>query len=115
VTSTYESRLRNTHQPKDIVATEGSRAATVATADGDDTDDEDTVAEDSALSDDFDGIDWSRLPKYMKPLMTSKFKKSWIYKHSYRVALRSNPEQLFFICRNTVRTPMAESWLQEGG
>jgi hypothetical protein len=98
VTSTFESRLRNTQQPKDIVATEGSRAATVATADGDDTDDEDTVAEDPALSDDFDGIDWSRLPKYMKPLMTSKFKKSWVYKHSYRVALRSNPEQLFFIC-----------------
>jgi hypothetical protein len=55
VTSTFESRLRDTQQPKDIVATEGSRAATVATADEDDKDDEDTVAEDSALSADFDG------------------------------------------------------------
>jgi hypothetical protein len=54
-------------------------------------DDKDTVAENSALSDNFDGIDWSHLPKYMKLLTTSKFKKSWVYKHGYRVALRSNP------------------------
>jgi hypothetical protein len=97
VTSTFESRLRNTQQPKNIVATTDSQPATVAMANGENKDDKNTVAEDSALSDNFDGIDWSRLPKYMKPLTTSKFKKSWVYKHSYRIALRSNPEKLFFI------------------
>lgn len=55
---------------------------------------------DEQLADNFDGIDWKRLQSYMKPLRTQKHKKSWIYKHGYRVCLRSNPERIFFICRH---------------
>ena len=51
------------------------------------------------------------MPKYIKPLTTSKFKKSWVYKHGYRVALRSDPEQLFFICQICFKS----KWTDNGG
>jgi hypothetical protein len=34
---------------------------------------------DASLMDDFEGIDWGRLRKYMKPLSSQKSRKSWIY------------------------------------
>ncbi|KAF2188732.1 hypothetical protein K469DRAFT_737472 [Zopfia rhizophila CBS 207.26] len=41
---------------------------------------------DVQFADNFDGIDWQRL-------------QDWIYRHGYRVCLRSNPERIYFICR----------------
>jgi hypothetical protein len=40
-----------------------------------------------------------RLPKYMKLLASQKRKKSWVYQHGYRVALRSDPTRIFPVCR----------------
>lgn len=99
--STFKSRLRDTQadpQAADahVAPTEGSKAATVATAE-----DNNTVEEgfDAPFEDDFEGIDFLRLPKYMKPLATQKQKKSWVYQHGYRVALRNDPSRIFFVCR----------------
>ncbi|KAF2876031.1 hypothetical protein BDV95DRAFT_466503, partial [Massariosphaeria phaeospora] len=53
---------------------------------------------DARFEDNFDGIDWARLPDYMAPLRTQKHKKSWIYRHGYRVCLRRLPQRIFFVC-----------------
>jgi hypothetical protein len=92
---TFESQLRESQPQDTIVAAEGSKAATVATAK------DDNALEDfgAAFADNFNGIDWSRLPRYMKPLATQKQKKSWVYLHGYRVVLRKQPDYIFFVCR----------------
>lgn len=51
------------------------------------------------FEDKYEGINWDRLPQFMKPLRTQKRRMSWIYKHGYRVALRRQPDRIFFICR----------------
>jgi hypothetical protein len=61
-------------QPKDtIVAVEGSKAPTIAT-----TEDDNAIEVDfaTAFADNFNGINWLRLPKYMRPLGMQKQKKS---------------------------------------
>jgi hypothetical protein len=66
--STFESRLRDTQAADALVApTEGSKAATVATAE-----DNNAVEQgfDALFEDNFEGIDFLRLPKYIKPLAT---------------------------------------------
>lgn len=50
--------------------------------------------------DNFDGIIWSRLPEYTKPMRTQKHKKSTLYELGYRVALRADPSRIFFVCRH---------------
>jgi hypothetical protein len=57
---TFESRLRESQPQDTIVAAEGSKAATVATA----KDDNALEDFDAAFADNFNGIDWSRLPRY---------------------------------------------------
>jgi hypothetical protein len=54
---------------------------------------------DALFKDNFACIDFLRLPKYIRPLATQKQKKSWVYQHSYRVALRNDLSRIFFICR----------------
>lgn len=53
---------------------------------------------DPRMADNFDGINWSRLPRYMKPLRTQKQKKSWVYNYGYRLTLRSNTNRIFWLC-----------------
>jgi hypothetical protein len=48
--------------------------------------------------DNYDGLDWVRLKKYMRPLATYKFKKSWVYRHGYCVVRRSNAHLVFWVC-----------------
>ncbi|KAF1828390.1 hypothetical protein BDW02DRAFT_616350 [Decorospora gaudefroyi] len=36
----------------------------------------------------------------MKPLSSQKSRKSWIYRHGYRVALLKDPSKLYFVCRH---------------
>ncbi|KAI1670732.1 hypothetical protein L13192_06248 [Pyrenophora tritici-repentis] len=70
---TFEAEIRESQA---IVApTEGSKAATVASAEDNDASDE---GFDERFVDDFEGIDWSRLPRFQKPLRALKQKKSWI-------------------------------------
>jgi hypothetical protein len=38
------------------------------------------------------------LEKYQLPLRTYKYKKSWVYRHGYRVAARSNPARIYWVC-----------------
>lgn len=33
------------------------------------------------------------------PLATQRSKRSWVYRHGYRVALKRDPSRLFFVCR----------------
>jgi hypothetical protein len=44
---------------------------------------------DEELTDNFDGIYWSRLKRYKKPLQTPRRKKSWMCQYGYRVALKN--------------------------
>ncbi|KAG9376615.1 Pyruvate dehydrogenase E1 component protein [Pyrenophora tritici-repentis] len=78
-THTFESRLRES-QPEDAI---------VAPAEG---------SFDAHLEDNYDGIDWGRLKLYTKPITTHQHKRSWIYRHGYRVALLKDPTRVFFIC-----------------
>jgi murein L,D-transpeptidase YafK len=48
--------------------------------------------------DNYNSLDWARLKKYMRPLATHKFKKSWVYRYGYRVVRRSNPHLVFWVC-----------------
>jgi hypothetical protein len=94
----FETQVRDAVPEAAIVAPlEGSEAATIGTTEaaisGDDDEDEEI---DMHLQDNFEGIDWSRLKKYCKPPRTQKQKKSWVYKHGYRVVLRNNIEKIFF-------------------
>ena len=82
----------------DIVApTEGSRAVTVATTEAGDKDNgQDKI---TSAADSFDGIDWARLPGYMKPLAGSKRPKSWIFQYGYRVVERQATNRIWFVCK----------------
>jgi hypothetical protein len=95
---TFESQLMGTQavrptNPSVIAGAATAEVASVAAAD-----DASTVFGDAHLQDNFDGIDWSRLPRFMIPPTTPRSRRSWIYRHGYRVALISDPSRVFFIC-----------------
>ena len=95
-TSTFESQLRDDCLVDEIVAPEGSEQATVApSVASSHTTDKPFNRE---YEDNYDGIDWSRLPRFMKPATTSRRTPSWIYQHGYRVVLRSDMETVYFVC-----------------
>jgi hypothetical protein len=89
--------------PKNSIVppTESSIAATKAKNNADTTDNNrETGAEmDSHMANNFDGINWQCLSQYCKPLRTQKHKKSWVYNYGYRVALRTDMNRIFWICR----------------
>jgi hypothetical protein len=60
-------------QPEEAISAPNtvSEVATVATAE-----ESDTSGFEEDMIDNFDGIEWDRLPKYMKPLTTQKQRKS---------------------------------------
>jgi hypothetical protein len=91
--------LRESQVEAAIVApTEGSKAATVATAEDDDQN-SDEDAFDERFADDFEGIDWARLSQFTKPLATQKQQKSWVYRYGYRVTLLKAPTSKWFVCK----------------
>jgi hypothetical protein len=98
---TFESQFRESQPEAAIVApAEGSSAATVAITEEDEDSSEDcNKGLDERFADNFDGIDWARLPLYCKPVATQKQRKSWVYRYGYRVALIKDPDRLFFVCR----------------
>jgi hypothetical protein len=92
-TQTFELQLRESQQ-ETAAPTESSHAGTTAS----------TVAVDVARhgdsdQDEYDGIDWSRLQQYMKPLATARRATSWIYQHGYCVVERNDPNKIVFICK----------------
>jgi len=54
---------------------------------------------DREYEDNYDGIDWSHLQRFMKPPTTSRCTVSWIHQHGYRVVLRSDVETVYFVCK----------------
>jgi hypothetical protein len=86
-------------QPEDAIVApaEGSEQATLAPS-SEAADDAVNEAFDAHLEDNYDGIDWGRLKLYTKPITTHQHKRSWIYRHGYRVALLKDPTRVFFIC-----------------
>ncbi|CAN9419193.1 unnamed protein product [Alternaria alternata] len=84
--TTFESQLRDSRPEAEIVApAEGSEEATIASSN---VADEAAERIDQTFEDNYDGIDWLRLPRLTKPLTTSRRKPSWIYQHGYCVVLR---------------------------
>jgi hypothetical protein len=53
---------------------------------------------DSSMVDNYDRIDWSRLPRFIKPVRTPKTRKSWVYDHGYRLTLRGNTNKIYWLC-----------------
>jgi hypothetical protein len=89
-------------QPEDsiVAPTEGSEQATVASFEAAlETEYEKAFeAFDVHLEDSFDGLEWSRLPKYMKPVTIHQKRKSWVYRYGYRFALRKLPSRIYWVC-----------------
>jgi hypothetical protein len=56
--------------------TDDSHAATLAGTEASDKDDGVGAAFDARFADNFDGLDWLRLPQFIKPLSTQLYKKS---------------------------------------
>jgi hypothetical protein len=82
--------LRDALDEAAIVApVEGSKAATVATS---------KAVEEEELNNSFgsnfadnpEGIDWSRLKRFCELTATAGPRLSWIFRHGYRVACRSD-------------------------
>ncbi|KAG9375521.1 hypothetical protein A1F94_013912 [Pyrenophora tritici-repentis] len=46
-----------------------------------------------------DGINWDRLPRFMKPLTTGRRVKSWIFQHGYRVVELYDQNRVWFVCK----------------
>ena len=97
---TFEARVQQSRAEEAIVApAEGSEYATTAASEAaEDKEVKESEAFDAHLMDNYDGIDWSRLKRYQLPLTTHKYRKSWVYRHGYRVAWRSNPACIFWVC-----------------
>jgi hypothetical protein len=86
------------------VPAEGSKQATAAASEAPkDEESEEIDAFNAHLMDNYDGLDWASLKKYMRPLATYKFKKSWVYRHGYCVVRRSNPHLVFWVCHRCYR------------
>jgi hypothetical protein len=87
-------------QPEDAIVVhteEGSRATTVTLAAADAG--SQGKNRDEHLDEDFIGIDWTRLRKYMEPIASQRSKKSWIYCYGYLVAHLKDPNQIYFVYR----------------
>ncbi|KAG9378326.1 Dimer-Tnp-hAT domain containing protein [Pyrenophora tritici-repentis] len=84
----FEATLRESRAEETIIPPpEGSEHATVAASGAaSEAVDEGFVW----VEDKYDGFNWSRYPKHCKPPTSLSNRASWVYSHSYRIALRSN-------------------------
>ncbi|KAF1839328.1 hypothetical protein BDW02DRAFT_563868 [Decorospora gaudefroyi] len=78
---TFESQLRSAAPEAAIVAPDkdASEAAIVEHGAEDD-------GFDAHLEDNFNDIEWSRLSGHVKPLASSRARRSWIYRHGWQAA-----------------------------
>jgi hypothetical protein len=83
--------------PKDAIVApdEASKAATVAATVEDSVEKE---GFDVHLEDTFEGLDWSRLLRYIKSLALMRARRSWVYRYGRHVALLKDPDSIFFVC-----------------
>jgi hypothetical protein len=75
----------------------GSKAATVATIEDGGGSDGETYGE--LYIDDYDGIDWGRIPRFAKPHRMLGTRQSWIYRHGYRVSDLKTMKKIFWLCK----------------
>jgi hypothetical protein len=54
--------------------------------------------ETNTAEDNYDEVDWKRLPDLQKLSHTSTRNSSWIYKYGYRCQSRKNPDQTIWVC-----------------
>jgi hypothetical protein len=83
--------------PKDTIVApaEGSEQATAAASKAPNSDEDEEIEPFNAhLTDTYNRLDWSCLKNYQLPLVTYKYKKSWVYCRGYRVASRSCPSRI---------------------
>ncbi|KAG9388727.1 Dimer-Tnp-hAT domain containing protein [Pyrenophora tritici-repentis] len=92
----FEATLRESRAEETIIPPpEGSEHATVAASGAaSEAVDEGFVW----VEDKYDGFNWSRYPKHCKPPTSLSNRASWVYSHSYRIALRSNVAKVTWIC-----------------
>ncbi|KAA8619377.1 Polyketide synthase modules and related protein [Pyrenophora tritici-repentis] len=89
--TTFESQFFES-QTEEEGAAEGSQAGTAATTEA-------SVDTEPDNGDNFDGINWDRLPRFMKPLTTGRRVKSWIFQHGYRVVELYDQNRVWFVCK----------------
>jgi hypothetical protein len=100
----FESQLRESQaedsirqQHRIVAPAEGSEEATAASLEAADEAADEVF--DGYPEDNLDGIDWARLPRYMKPLTSQRQKRNRIYGYGYRVELLNNPSRICFVCQ----------------
>jgi hypothetical protein len=59
--------------------------------------------------DNYDGIDWARLPDFQRPSRQLKCQSSWIYRYSYRIQSRKPDGRIFFICGHCHRRKVIDN------
>jgi hypothetical protein len=97
---TFESQLRDALGEAVIIApVEGSKAATVETTKAVEEEEELNNSFGRNFADNLEGIDSLRLKRFCEPTATAGPRSSWIFRHGYRVARRSDMTQIWFICR----------------
>src|SRR2546430_2107683 len=70
-----------------------------AAAPDDPSDDDAPAPNDDDNIDNYDGINWKRLPDLQKPHHSLKRTPSYIYKYGYRCQSRVKFDQIIFICK----------------
>jgi hypothetical protein len=102
--SNFELLFQDSQPESAIVApnVDGSRAATEASADDNINNGGDTRI-DAHLVDTYPGLDWARIPSFTKPIDLPTNRKSWVYDHGYRIALRRNLKQIYWVCHDCYR------------
>jgi hypothetical protein len=90
--------LRDAQDEDTIFAPEeDSEAATAAITEAIDAEADSLLS--SSFADDLEGIQWDRLPRFCPPPVTAGPRPSWIFRHGYRVTLRTDMTKIWFVCR----------------
>lgn len=107
----FESQLRDSRPEDEVVApVEASEAATVASTA---LKDEEDKGFDTRFADNFDGVNWKLLKRFIQPPRTQTHRKSWVYRHGYRVALQRDPDRIYWVCHICHRNRKLEGAVYE--
>jgi hypothetical protein len=94
----FESQLLTIGAEAELtLPTPGSKAATVATTEDGGGSDGETYGE--LYTDDEDGIDWGRIPRFAKPHRMLGTRQVWIYRHGYPVYDLKTMKKIFRLCK----------------
>ncbi|KAF2624254.1 hypothetical protein BU25DRAFT_301994, partial [Macroventuria anomochaeta] len=94
----FESQVRDNKASTALRAPEEISIAATEASDNTTDISEGALDEPDRFADDFEGIEWQRLPGLIKPLVQPTCKKSWVYHHGYRCVMAREPHRVFFVC-----------------